>query len=74
MAKFLEIAGTGVAAILLHPLRSLVTVAALVVVLIPYLAGIGLSKGVEREAEASIRFGPDLYVSGQQFGRTVPIE
>jgi ABC-type lipoprotein release transport system permease subunit len=73
MAKFLEIAGTGVAAILLHPLRSLVTVAALVVVLIPYLAGIGLSKGVEREAEASIRFGPDLYVSGQQFGRTVPI-
>jgi ABC-type lipoprotein release transport system permease subunit len=73
MAKFLEIAGTGVTAILLHPLRSLVTVAALVVVLIPYLAGIGLSKGIEEDARASIRFGPDLYVSGQQFGRSVPI-
>jgi ABC-type lipoprotein release transport system permease subunit len=73
MAKFLEIARTGVAAILLHPLRSLVTVAALDVVLIPFLAGIGLSKGVEEDAAASIRFGPDLYVNGQQFGGTVPI-
>jgi ABC-type lipoprotein release transport system permease subunit len=73
MTKLLEIAGTGLAAILLHPLRSLVTVGVLSAVLIPFLAGLGLSKGVEREAELSIRAGPDLYVSGQQFGRTVPI-
>ncbi|HKI36436.1 MAG TPA: ABC transporter permease [Gemmataceae bacterium] len=73
MRHLLEIAQTGLAAVRLHPLRSLVCVAALVAVLLPYLVGLGLSKGLEDEAEASANFGADLYVSGSQFGRPVPI-
>ncbi len=73
MRYFLAIAHTGLVAILLHPLRSLATTFCVVVVLVPYLAGLGLSKGVQEQAEAAIRFGPDLYVTGEQFGRTVPV-
>jgi ABC-type lipoprotein release transport system permease subunit len=73
MRIVLEIARTGLTAILLHPLRSLVTSAAVVVVLVPYLVGVGLSRGVQEDAEASIRCGPDLYVTGSRFGRTVPV-
>lgn len=73
MHYLLEICGTGLAAVLLHPLRSAVTFGALVTVLLPYLAGLGLAKGIEAEAEASIRWGADLYVTGSQFGRPVPI-
>jgi ABC-type lipoprotein release transport system permease subunit len=50
-----------------------VSVAALVVVLLPYLVGVGMSKGIEAEAESSARFGADLYVTGRQFGRPVPV-
>jgi ABC-type lipoprotein release transport system permease subunit len=73
MRHLLEIAQTGLAAVRLHPLRSLVCIAALVVMLLPYLVGMALSQGLEDEAEASARFGADLYVSGSQFGRPVPI-
>lgn len=73
MRTFLEIAGTGLAAVLLHPLRSLVSFAAVVVVLLPYLTGMGLAKGLEAEAEASVHFGADLTVSGSQFGRPAPL-
>lgn len=73
MRPLLEIAGTGLTAVLLYPLRSLVTTAALVAVLLPYLIGLGLSRGIQDEAEESIRFGADLYVSGEQFGRPVPV-
>jgi ABC-type lipoprotein release transport system permease subunit len=71
--KFLEVARTGVDAVLLHPLRSVVTVAALATILIPYLVGLGLSQGIQRQAEDSIRYGADLYVTGSQFGRNVPV-
>jgi ABC-type lipoprotein release transport system permease subunit len=73
MSHFLEIARTGVTAVLLHPLRSLVCCAALVVVLLPYLVGLALAQGLEAEAEASAPFGADLYVTGSQFGRPVPL-
>src|SRR5713101_5678588 len=73
MRYFLEIARTGLTAVLLHPLRSVVTTACVVAVLFPFLVGLALSKGVEEEAHDSIRFGADLYVSGDQFGRRVPI-
>src|SRR5438309_11958324 len=73
MRHFLEIAGTGLTAILLHPLRSAVTVAALVAVLLPYLVGLGISRGVQEQAQAAVRFGADLYVTGEQFGRPVPV-
>jgi ABC-type lipoprotein release transport system permease subunit len=73
MAYLLEIAGTGLAAVLLHPLRSFVCCTAVVVVLLPYLVGLALAKGLEAEAEASVRFGADLYVAGSRFGRPAPI-
>jgi ABC-type lipoprotein release transport system permease subunit len=73
MRYFLEIAHTGLTSLLLHPLRSVVTAACLVAVLLPYLAGLGISRGVQDEAEAAVRFGADLYVGAEQFGRPVPV-
>lgn len=73
MCRLLEIAGTGLTAVRLHPLRSVATVACLLVVLVPYCAGLALSQGLQIEAEDSIRFGADLYVTGSQFGRAVPV-
>jgi len=37
------------------------------------LVGAALAKGIEAEAEASARYGADLYVRGSQFGRPVPL-
>jgi ABC-type lipoprotein release transport system permease subunit len=42
-------------------------------VLIPYLAGLGLVKGIEAEAEQAVAAGPNLYVRGSQFGRAAPL-
>ena len=73
MRYLLDISNTGLVAVLLHPLRSVATVACLVVLLVPYLAGLAISQGLQAEAEASIRFGADLYVAGSQLGRDVPV-
>src|SRR6516162_3588255 len=71
--RLLEICLTGLVAARLHPLRSTVSCIALVAVLLPFLVGVAVSQGIEAEAEASARFGADLYVTGSQFGRPVPI-
>ncbi len=73
MRTYLEIARTGLTALLLHPQRSLVTTACVLAVLLPYLVGLGLSRGVQDDADAAVRCGADLYVSGEQFGRFVPV-
>jgi ABC-type lipoprotein release transport system permease subunit len=73
MVRWYAIAQTGLASLVLHPLRSLVTLAAVTVVLVPFLAGLALAQGIQAEAEASIRFGADLYVTGSAFGRSAPI-
>lgn len=73
MRHLLDITITGLAAVLLHPLRSAVSFFAVVTVLLPYLVGLGLSQGLQAEAEASVRFGADLYVTGSRFGRPVPL-
>jgi ABC-type lipoprotein release transport system permease subunit len=70
---WLEIALTGVTALRLHPWRSIATVGCVVAALCPYLAGLGLCGGLGRQSEQSIEAGADLYVSGVQFGRTVPL-
>jgi ABC-type lipoprotein release transport system permease subunit len=69
----LEIARSGVLAALLHPLRSAVTVAALVAMLVPFLAGMGISRGVLDQAEDSVAAGADLYVTGERFGSAAPL-
>lgn len=73
MRRLVEIAKTGLTSLLLHPARSSVTFCALLAILVPYLVGIGLAKGIEQEAAASLQAGGDLYVSGSQFGRNVPL-
>src|SRR5262249_23729353 len=72
-ASFAAIAGTGLTAVVLHPLRSVVVVAAVVVVLTPWLAGVALARGLREEALAAIDTDVDLYVGCQQFGRPVPV-
>jgi ABC-type lipoprotein release transport system permease subunit len=73
MNALLAIAYTGVVAVVQYPLRSMATIACVVAILLPYLAGIGLSKGIQQQAEDAVRFGADLYVTGDQFGRDVPV-
>lgn len=73
MGVIIEVARTGLTAITLHPLRSLVTVCALVAVLLPYLACLGISQGIKDQAEESVRFGADLFVTGRKFGRSAPV-
>lgn len=73
MRHLIDVAGTGVAAVLLHPARSLVTVVAVVAGLLPYLVGLGISTGVRDAADAAVAYGADLYVSGEELGRPVPV-
>lgn len=73
MRVFVDVAWTGVAAVAMHPLRSLATIAVLCVVLTPFLVGMGLSQGVQREAERALAAGPDLYVTATRVGRPTPV-
>lgn len=75
MGIYFEIARSGFASILLHPLRNLVTALVLVLVLTPWLTGLGMSAGIHRDALISIGSGGDLYVSGMDFGhsRSLPV-
>ena len=70
---WLEIGRTGLTAMLLHPWRSVATTVCVVAVLAPYLTGLGISGGLSRQTEESLRLGADLYVTGRQFGRAVPL-
>jgi ABC-type lipoprotein release transport system permease subunit len=73
MRTWLEIARTGLTAALLHPLRSAVTVACVVAALLPYLAGLGVARGIADQAEVAVDSGADFYVSAERFGRAAPI-
>jgi ABC-type lipoprotein release transport system permease subunit len=68
-----DICRTGLDAVLLHPGRSLATVGCLVAVLLPFLAELGISKGIEQQAIQSAQFGADLYVTGRQLGQHAPV-
>ncbi|HVX09692.1 MAG TPA: FtsX-like permease family protein [Pirellulales bacterium] len=70
---WLQVALTGVTALRLHPWRSVATTACVVAALAPYLAGLGICGGIARESSEAIEEGADLYVTGMQFGRHVPV-
>src|SRR5581483_9489048 len=70
---WLEIARTGITSLRLHPWRSVATVACVLAALGPYLAGVGICGGLAADARRSIDEGADLYVTGRQFGRSVPL-
>ncbi len=73
MNTLVAVARTGLVSVLLHPLRSLVSIACLVAVVLPYAAGAAVAEGLLDQAEASIREGADLYVTGTRFGRPAPL-
>jgi len=73
MSTFLAVARTGLDAAARHPLRSGAAVMTVVAVLAPYLAGAGVARGLADQAEESVAGGADLYVTGQRFGRDVPV-
>lgn len=73
MRGLLAIARTGLVDVLLHPLRSGATLLCLVSLLLPFLAGVGVSRGLLEDARESIRSGADLHVSGTRFGRPAPV-
>ena len=70
---FLAIARSGAGAVALHPLRSVVTVVSVIAIVLPYVVGIGVSDGLRAEIEEAVRLGPDLHVTGERFGRPVPL-
>jgi hypothetical protein len=71
--KVAAIARTGLVAVLLHPLRSGATLLCIVALLAPYVAGAGVARGLADAADASIRAGGDVYVTGLRFGRPAPV-
>lgn len=73
MRSAAAVALTGLDAAARHPLRSAATVLCLLAVLVPFLAGLGIARGLADEAQASVAAGADLYVTGERFGRTVPV-
>ena len=73
MRRWLALGRSGAVAVLLHPLRSAVTVASLVAVLLPYVAGLAIARGLLDQARDAIRFGPDLLVEGERLGRPAPV-
>ena len=73
MNKLLAIAHTGVTAVLLHPMRSAATLVCLVAILLPYVSGTAVARGLLEQAEVAIGGGADLRVAGSRFGRPAPV-
>lgn len=71
--SWLQIALTGVTSLKLHPWRAIATIVCQAAVLVPYIAGLGIAAGLARDAAVSLDAGADLYVTGRQFGRSVPM-
>jgi len=73
VGKLAAVASTGVEALLLHPLRSATSLACLVAVVLPFVAGAGVARGLLDQVEESIDFGADLHVTASRFGRPAPV-
>lgn len=73
MARLLPLVWSGVDAAARHRLRTLAASASLAAVLTPFAAGLGIAEGIERDARTSIDAGADVHVTGERFGRPVPL-
>jgi len=73
VSRLAAIARTGLAAVLLHPLRSTATLFCLVAILLPFVTGVAVGRGLLAQAETAIGAGADLYVRGIRFGRQAPV-
>ncbi|MHC4952345.1 MAG: ABC transporter permease [Planctomycetota bacterium] len=72
-SSLFAVARSGLTAVLLHPLRSATAVACVVSVLVPYVCGAAIARGVRAEALVAIDAGAELQVTRLQFGRPAPI-
>lgn len=68
-----QIALSGVDAVRLHPVRNLVTAACLIVMLVPYVAGVAVARGLHAAAHDAIDAGADVFVRAERFGIPVPV-
>ena len=73
MRTVLAIAWSGLTAVTLHPLRSATAILCIVSVLLPYVAGAAIARGVRAEAGMAIAAGPELHVTRTRFGRASPV-
>jgi putative ABC transport system permease protein len=73
MGGLASIVRSGLGAVLLHPLRAAAIVACLVALLVPFIAGLAIAGGLDDEAAAAARLGPDLVVTGLRYGRPAPL-
>jgi len=73
MLPIAAVARTGLDAAARHPLRSVAAIGCIVAVLTPFVAGLGISRGLADQAISSVALGADLHVTGERFGRSVPI-
>lgn len=73
MKGLAAVARTGLDAVMRNPLRSWAVVTCIAAVLTPFVAGLGISRGLADQAETAVAFGPDIHVTGERLGREVPI-
>jgi len=73
MRKHLTLLLIASEALFRHKARSLVVMACLIAVLLPFITAIGISEGVKAQSLISVEEGADLYLTLDQFGRNGPI-
>ena len=64
---------SGIDAVALHPVRNAVTFACLVAMLVPYVAGVAVARGLLDAAHGAIDAGANVYVRAERFGMAVPM-
>ncbi|HEU4394622.1 MAG TPA: ABC transporter permease [Planctomycetota bacterium] len=73
MGGLAGVARSGLAAALLHPMRSAAIVACVVGLLVPLIAGLAIAEGLRDQAADAARLGADIVVAGERFGRPAPL-
>ena len=56
-----------------HPLRNAVTAACVVAMLLPYVVGVAIARGLADQVVDSVASGADVYVGGEQAGVVAPL-
>ena len=73
MGRLAALARSGLDAAARHRARTAAAAACIVCVLTPFVAGLGVARGLDAQIEESIARGADVHVTGTRFGRPVPV-
>ena len=73
MGRLAALARSGLDSAARHRARTAAAAACVVCVLTPFVAGLGVARGLEEQIEDAIARGADVEVTGTRFGRTVPV-